>query len=70
MKNNLNLCECLENLACIADEHWFLMAFEQDQPLHDIMQEALQKHADGLDFCERNAGQSIDEHMKSEGELQ
>ena len=35
--------------------------------LHEVMQEALQKHADGLKFRERNAGQQIDSEMVYEG---
>ncbi|KAJ8305918.1 hypothetical protein KUTeg_016463 [Tegillarca granosa] len=38
-----------------------------DQPLHDVMQEALQRHAEGLKFRELNAGRQIDENMKDEG---
>lgn len=39
----------------------------QDQLLHEVMQEALQKHATGLKFRERNAGQQIDSEMVDEG---
>ncbi|VEL31525.1 unnamed protein product [Protopolystoma xenopodis] len=39
----------------------------QEQVLSDVMQEALQRHASGIDFIERNAGSSIDEHMNQEG---
>lgn len=38
-----------------------------DQFLHDIMQEALSVHFQGLVFRERNAGKSIDEHMTDQG---
>ncbi|XP_064607423.1 glycogen debranching enzyme-like isoform X2 [Liolophura sinensis] len=38
-----------------------------EQPLQDVMQEALQKHASGVKFRERNAGIGIDCHMKDEG---
>ncbi|KAG8178835.1 hypothetical protein JTE90_016506 [Oedothorax gibbosus] len=38
-----------------------------DQPLHDVIQEALQKHFQGLKFRERNAGKQLDEHMVDEG---
>lgn len=41
--------------------------FLQDQPLCDVIQEALQKHFQGLVFRERNAGKSIDEHMLDRG---
>ena len=39
----------------------------QDQPLFEVMQEALQRHAEGLKYRERNAGTQIDEQMLDEG---
>ncbi|XP_037040350.1 glycogen debranching enzyme isoform X3 [Bradysia coprophila] len=42
-------------------------AGEVDQPLFDIMQEALTTHFQGLIFRERNAGKAIDEHMLDGG---
>lgn len=38
-----------------------------DQPLFDVMQEALNVHFQGLVFRERNAGKKIDEHMTDVG---
>ncbi|XP_072940329.1 glycogen debranching enzyme isoform X2 [Epargyreus clarus] len=38
-----------------------------DQPLHDVMQEALDLHFQGLLFRERNAGRQIDAHMSDKG---
>ncbi|GLV44486.1 uncharacterized protein CBL_10290 [Carabus blaptoides fortunei] len=38
-----------------------------DQPLHDVIQEALNVHFQGLVFRERNAGRSIDAHMSDRG---
>lgn len=38
-----------------------------DQLLHDVMQEALNIHFQGLVFRERNAGKRIDEHMTDFG---
>ncbi|CRK94139.1 CLUMA_CG007658, isoform A [Clunio marinus] len=38
-----------------------------DQLLHDVMQEALNVHFQGLVFRERNAGKRIDEHMTDVG---
>ncbi|KAG5898798.1 hypothetical protein JTB14_011008 [Gonioctena quinquepunctata] len=38
-----------------------------DQPLHDVIQEALKVHFQGLAFRERNAGHQIDEHMTDQG---
>ena len=39
----------------------------QDQPLYEVIQEALTTHFQGLCFRERNAGQSIDAHMTDRG---
>ncbi|XP_045765102.1 glycogen debranching enzyme [Maniola jurtina] len=38
-----------------------------DQPLHDVMQEALDVHFQGLVFRERDAGRQIDAHMSDRG---
>ncbi|KAG9276162.1 glycogen debranching enzyme [Astyanax mexicanus] len=38
-----------------------------DQPLYDVIQEALQCHMQGIEFRERNAGPQIDRNMKDEG---
>ncbi|XP_028161356.1 glycogen debranching enzyme isoform X1 [Ostrinia furnacalis] len=38
-----------------------------DQPLHDVMQEALDVHFQGLAFRERRAGRAIDAHMADRG---
>ena len=37
------------------------------EKLHQTIQQALQRHFDGIDFIERNAGKKIDEHMKELG---
>ena len=39
----------------------------QEQPLQAVMQEALQRHAEGIKFVERNAGPDIDRHMQEAG---
>uniref|UniRef100_A0A0N4ZYY6 Glycogen debranching enzyme n=1 Tax=Parastrongyloides trichosuri TaxID=131310 RepID=A0A0N4ZYY6_PARTI len=38
-----------------------------EQPLKDVVYEALSRHFNGIDFKERNAGREIDEHMQNEG---
>ena len=44
-----------------------LDAGEVEQPLHDVIQEALQRHFEGLSFRERNAGHQIDRDMADQG---
>ncbi|XP_055887026.1 glycogen debranching enzyme-like isoform X1 [Biomphalaria glabrata] len=40
---------------------------EHDQPLYEVMQEALNRHAQGVSFRERNAGVQIDDQMTDLG---
>jgi len=39
----------------------------QEEPLIDTILEALDRHFAGISFRERNAGHSIDEHMRDSG---
>ncbi|KDR16306.1 Glycogen debranching enzyme, partial [Zootermopsis nevadensis] len=50
-----------------ADDSAPLPPGEVDQPLYDVIQEALSVHFQGLSFRERNAGRNIDAHMTDKG---
>lgn len=39
----------------------------QEQPLYDVIHEALRRHLEGISFRERNAGPKIDMKMRDEG---
>jgi glycogen debranching enzyme len=53
------------------DDTWFphtdKRAYSKSSTIEDVIQEALQRHASGLDFREHNAGPDLDIQMKSEG---
>ncbi|KAF2280702.1 glycogen debranching enzyme [Westerdykella ornata] len=53
------------------DDTWFPhddeRAYSTYSTIEDVIQEALQRHASGLEFREHNAGPSLDSQMKSEG---
>ncbi|KAF2175429.1 glycoside hydrolase family 133 protein [Zopfia rhizophila CBS 207.26] len=53
------------------DDTWFphhdKRAYSKSSNIEDIIQEALQRHATGMDFREYNAGPDLDSQMKSEG---
>lgn len=53
------------------DDTWFnaddSRAYSTESTLEDIIQEALQRHAEGMSFREANAGPEIDSQMRDEG---
>lgn len=53
------------------DDTWFAhtdtRAYSKTSTIEDIIQEALQRHASGMDFREYNAGPDLDSQMKPEG---
>lgn len=53
------------------DDTWFdaedSRAYSTESTIEDIIQEALQRHAEGMSFREANAGPEIDSQMRDEG---
>jgi len=53
------------------DDTWFphndKRAYSTSSTIEDVLQEALQRHASGIEFREYDAGPNIDSQMKSEG---
>lgn len=53
------------------DDTWFdaedPRAYSKESTIEDIIQEALQRHAEGMSFREANAGPEIDSQMRDEG---
>lgn len=39
----------------------------QDQLLYEVIHEAMERHMQGIEFRERNAGPQIDNNMRDEG---
>ncbi|CAH0555446.1 unnamed protein product [Brassicogethes aeneus] len=65
--NGLNILNDEVSRIFPTDESEPTPAGSVDQPLHEIMQEALNVHFQGLAFRERNAGSQIDAHMTEKG---
>src|SRR5690606_15920727 len=53
------------------DDTWFphddKRAYSVESTIGDVVQEALQKHAEGISFREHNAGRDLDQQMSDEG---
>ncbi|XP_066584134.1 glycogen debranching enzyme isoform X2 [Prorops nasuta] len=65
--NGLNILSDKVSRLYPTDDSPALPAGEVDQPLYDVIQEALTIHFQGLCFREKNAGKQIDEHMTDRG---
>lgn len=63
----LDLLRCPVARLYPTDDSAPLPAGTVDQPLFEVIQEALQRHLQGIQFRERNAGPQIDRNMKDEG---
>ncbi|XP_063481653.1 glycogen debranching enzyme isoform X4 [Symphalangus syndactylus] len=65
--NGLDILKCPVSRMYPTDDSAPLPAGTLDQPLFEVIQEAMQKHMQGIQFRERNAGPQIDRNMKDEG---
>ncbi|XP_063282212.1 glycogen debranching enzyme [Pelobates fuscus] len=65
--NGLAILQCPVSRMYPTDDSPSLSAGEVDQPLYQVIQEAVQRHAQGINFRERNAGPQIDRNMRDEG---
>ncbi|KAM5256193.1 glycogen debranching enzyme isoform 5-T5 [Ctenodactylus gundi] len=65
--NGLDILRCPVSRMYPTDDSAPLPAGTLDQPLFEVIQEAMQRHMQGIQFRERNAGPQIDRNMKDEG---
>ncbi|CAK6439145.1 unnamed protein product [Pipistrellus nathusii] len=65
--DGLGLLRCPVARLYPTDDSTPLPAGTVEQPLFEVIQEALQRHLQGIQFRERNAGPQIDRNMKDEG---
>ncbi|KAM5160038.1 glycogen debranching enzyme-like isoform 1-T5 [Callospermophilus lateralis] len=65
--NGVDILKCPVSRIYPTDDSAPLPAGTQDQPLCEVIQEAMQRHMQGIQFQERNAGPQIDRNMKDEG---
>ncbi|KAM5160944.1 LOW QUALITY PROTEIN: glycogen debranching enzyme-like [Callospermophilus lateralis] len=65
--NGVDILKCPVSRMYPTDDSAPLPAGTLDQPLFEVIQEAMQRHMQGIQFRERNAGPQIDRNMKDEG---
>ncbi|KAM5160035.1 glycogen debranching enzyme-like [Callospermophilus lateralis] len=65
--NGVDILKCPVSRIYPTDDFAPLPAGTQDQSLCEVIQEAMQRHMQGIQFQERNAGPQIDRNMKDEG---
>ncbi|RMC08451.1 hypothetical protein DUI87_14695 [Hirundo rustica rustica] len=65
--NGLEILRCPVSRMYPRDDSSPQPAGTVDQPLYEVIQEAMQRHMEGINFRERNAGPQIDDKMRDEG---
>ncbi|NWW55946.1 GDE enzyme, partial [Ifrita kowaldi] len=65
--NGLDILRCPVSRMYPRDDSSPQPAGTVDQPLYEVIQEAMQRHMEGISFRERNAGPQIDQNMRDEG---
>ncbi|XP_036376850.1 glycogen debranching enzyme-like isoform X2 [Megalops cyprinoides] len=65
--NGTDILQCPVSRMYPSDDSKPQPAGTVDQPLCDVIQEAMQCHMQGIEFRERNAGPQIDRNMRDEG---
>ncbi|XP_035272297.1 glycogen debranching enzyme-like isoform X2 [Anguilla anguilla] len=65
--NGTDILQCLVSRMYSTDDSKPLPAGTVDQPLYDVIHEAMQRHMQGIEYRERNAGPQIDRNMRDEG---
>ncbi|XP_030351608.1 glycogen debranching enzyme isoform X2 [Strigops habroptila] len=65
--NGLDILRCPVSRMYPTDDSSPQPAGTVDQPLYEVIQEAMQRHMEGINFRERNAGPQIDQNMRDEG---
>ncbi|MGH0153006.1 UNVERIFIED_CONTAM: hypothetical protein FKN15_047322 [Acipenser sinensis] len=64
--NGTDILKCPVSRMYPTDDSDPLPAGTVDQPLYDVIHEAMQRHMQGIEFRERNAGSQLDRHMRDE----
>ncbi|XP_043554828.1 glycogen debranching enzyme-like isoform X1 [Chiloscyllium plagiosum] len=67
VENGLKILKCPISRLYPTDQSPALDLGTVEQPLYDVIQEVMQRHMEGVQFRERNAGPHMDPHMKDEG---
>ncbi|EMP33184.1 Glycogen debranching enzyme [Chelonia mydas] len=65
--NGTDILKCPVSRMYTTDDSPAQPAGTLDQPLYEVIQEAMQQHMQGIEFRERNAGPQLDRNMRDEG---